>query len=153
MKAIIAGSRQITDYNFFVNLLVNMLNKNNISISEIISGTAAGADQMGEEFAKDYNISLKKFPADWNNLNVVPCVVGVNKGGVKYNKVAGHNRNQLMADYGDLLIAFHFDNSAGTKDMINRMIKLNKKVIIFQIDKSWNTIINYDHYSNDLFYK
>lgn len=146
MKTIIAGSRQVSDFIWFNNVLISVLHENNINLSEIVSGTAKGADQFGERFGAENNIPVKKFPADWNNLNVENCSIGTNTKGYKYNKVAGHQRNQKMADYSDLLIAFHYDNSTGTKDMINRMKKLKKPVIVIVIDKSWNAFINYDYY-------
>jgi len=57
-------------------------------------------------------------------------VVKENKYG-KYNALAGFNRNQQMAEYADVLIAIIKNNSSGTRDMIDRMNKLNKKVYVY----------------------
>lgn len=41
-----------------------------IDITEIVSGTARGIDRMGERYAKENNIPIKRFPAEcitfWN---------------------------------------------------------------------------------------
>ena len=55
------------------------------------------------ENAKDNNISLMCFPADWN----------------KYGKRAGYIRNEQMAKEADALIAFWDGKSKGTKHMID----------------------------------
>ena len=74
---------------------------------EIVSGHAAGADALGEKFAKKNNIKLTVFPADWK----------------KYGKSAGPIRNSQMAKYASdgigILIAFWNEKSKGTQHMIN----------------------------------
>jgi hypothetical protein len=69
---------------------------------EIVSGGAKGADSLGAKFASTYGLQLKKFPADWK----------------QNGKSAGYVRNVVMADYGDILIAFWDGKSKGTKHMI-----------------------------------
>lgn len=98
-KVIIAGSRSFKDYNF----LKESVNKLNLNITEIISGCALGADRLGEMYALINKIPVKKFPADWN----------------KFGKAAGSIRNEEMAKYGEILIAFCINNSSGTLNMIN----------------------------------
>lgn len=101
MKAIIAGSRNFFDYD----LLSQKLNPfiDHLEDVEIVSGTAAGADRLGERYAKEKGLKLKQFPADWN----------------KYGKRAGYLRNVQMAEYADCLFAFWDGVSRGTKHMIN----------------------------------
>lgn len=44
------------------------------SLTEIVSGTANGADKLGERYAKEYGYLLKQFPAEWarcGNLLVI----------------------------------------------------------------------------------
>ncbi len=69
---------------------------------EVISGTASGADTLGERYAKENGYKLTRFPADWN----------------KHGKKAGYIRNCEMADYAEALIAFWDGESKGTKNMI-----------------------------------
>ena len=112
-KIIIAGSRDFNDYEFLKKKLVNLRDLF-IDDDVIISGHARGADALGERFAKEYNIPLKLFPADWN----------------KYGKSAGYIRNKEMADNADVLVAFWDGKSRGTKNMINIAIDKGLEVHI-----------------------
>ena len=76
---------------------------NLFGISEIVSGTARGADSLGERYARAHNIPVKRFPAQWNT----------------YGKSAGYRRNIEMAIYADACICFQVNNSRGTEHMIN----------------------------------
>jgi len=120
MKLIIAGSRNFNDYN----LLKNEINNLKYNITEIVSGTAKGADTMGEKYATEYNIKLTKFPAEWNT----------------YGKKAGMIRNKVMGDYSDVCIAFWDSYSKGTKQMIDYMKKLKKPCIVVK----YNDLDNLD---------
>ena len=109
-RIIVAGSRTFNDYKKVVSALSLYL-KQNERIT-IISGGAAGADQLGEQFAKENNILLKKFPAQWN----------------LYGKRAGYLRNLEMMNFalqGDkaILVAFWDGKSKGTKHMIDSATK------------------------------
>lgn len=101
MKLLIAGSR---DFNNFPLLEENVKfftkNFDNSEI-EIVSGNAKGADKLGEQYAKKYNIKIKLFPADWN----------------KFKKSAGMIRNREMGDYATHAILFWDGKSPGTKAM------------------------------------
>lgn len=82
-------------------------NRNDISEVVIISGTARGADRLGELYAERTNSKIKRFPADWDNLG----------------KRAGYVRNAEMAKYAakgiGVLVAFWDGKSKGTKHMID----------------------------------
>jgi len=112
MKLIVAGSREFNDYD----LLKKSIQENfqRCEVEEIVSGTARGADTLGEQFAKEYNIQVKKFPANWD----------------LYGKSAGYRRNVEMADYADALIAFWNGKSKGTGHMINIAKDKNLRVIV-----------------------
>lgn len=113
MKLIIAGTRTFDNYKL---LKESVLKNVNISdIEEIVSGTAKGADSLGELFAFENDIPVKRFPANWD----------------KYGKSAGYRRNVEMAEYGDTLIAFWDGVSKGTLHMIN--IAKNKNLKVFVI--------------------
>ena len=130
MKCIIAGSRNITDRTL-IDKAINASGWVN-EIDEVVSGKASGVDTLGEMWADTHNITIKSFPADWKNIDVPIVVVKENKYG-KYNALAGFNRNQQMAEYADALIAIIKNNSSGTRDMIERMNKLNKKVYVLEV--------------------
>jgi hypothetical protein len=115
-KVIIAGSRDFNDYERLCEVCNTLLAVE--SDIEIVSGTCKGADQLGERYAIEHNLPVKKFPADWN----------------KYKRAAGYRRNTQMAEYGDYLIAFWDGLSKGTQMMINIAKKkgLKVKVVIYR---------------------
>lgn len=101
MKVIIAGSRGITDGRLIERAII----ESGFDITEIVSGTARGVDQLGETWAIMAGRTIKRFPANWD----------------KYGKSAGYKRNQQMAEYADALIAIWDGQSRGTKHMIDIM--------------------------------
>lgn len=116
IKVIIAGTRDFNDYAFLkrnLDYFLQGINPNNEEI-EIVSGNARGADKLGERYAKEHNLPVKLFPANWD----------------KYGKRAGYLRNQEMANYSDMLIAFWDEKSKGTKHMIDIAKKQGLTVIV-----------------------
>ncbi len=101
-KIIVAGGRHFEDY-FMVQLALERVAA---ASDEIVSGGANGADALGERYAKEQNHPLKIFNADWE----------------KHGKSAGPIRNQQMAVYADILVAFWDGKSKGTRDMINKAL-------------------------------
>lgn len=79
VKVIIAGSRTITDYG----TVVGAVEDSGFEITEVVSGTAKGVDQLGERYAMDECIPIKKFKPQW----------------AKYKKTAGFIRNEKMVNY------------------------------------------------------
>ena len=112
MKVIIAGSRNFNDYKFLCEKCDKILS--NQKDIEIVSGTANGADKLGETYATERGYKITRFPADWN----------------KYGKAAGYMRNIQMAEYGDALIVFWDGKSKGTKHMIDLAKQYGLKVRI-----------------------
>jgi len=101
MKVIIAGGRNFNDYDKLRESCDNILiNQEEV---EVVSGTASGADTLGERYAQEKGYKIEKFTAQWD----------------LYGKSAGYKRNQQMADYADGLIAFWDGKSKGTKHMID----------------------------------
>jgi len=116
MKVIIAGGREFNDYELLSKKCDKVLKINNNLSSqkniEIVSGTARGTDRLGERYAVERGYPIKRFPANWD----------------KYGKSAGYRRNEEMAKYADVLIAFWDGESRGTKHMIDLAKKYNLKV-------------------------
>ena len=77
----------------------------------------AGADALGERYARDRGYALKVFPAEWK----------------KWGRAAGPIRNAQMADYADALIAFWDGESSGTRDMIRKAEEKGLKVYVQMI--------------------
>lgn len=101
MKVIIAGGRDFKDYDLLCRSADYYLSRQ--SEVEVVSGTAQGADKLGEKYANDRDFSIKRFPADWGT----------------HGKAGGYIRNEDMAIYADALIAFWNERSRGTKHMID----------------------------------
>ena len=95
---IIAGPR---DYEDYISVLV-AVRCAAFPISEVVSGVATGVDTLGERWAKDHGIPVRRFPADWN----------------KYGKGAGPKRNLEMAKYADGAIILWDGMTKGTGSML-----------------------------------
>lgn len=107
-RVIIAGSRSFKDYAVLQTACDNLLaKKKQTHHIVVVSGTAKGADTLGEQYASERGYTVERFPADWQ----------------RYGKAAGPVRNRRMADNADALIAFWDGHSTGTKDMIMKAKK------------------------------
>ena len=110
-KVIIAGGRDFKDYkllkekcDFYLSKAI--ADKDNIII---ISGTANGADKLGEQYAHERGFTVEHYPANWK----------------AYGKRAGFLRNEEMAEVSDAVIAFWDNKSKGTASMIDIAKKRN----------------------------
>jgi hypothetical protein len=117
MKVIIAGPRDYFVYGSVVDAVKKVTTSSGITISEIVSGGAKGVDSLGEQYAREHNIILKVFPADWDT----------------HGKSAGPKRNGQMAAYADVLIALWNYKSIGTKNMIDQAKAAGLRVFIYRI--------------------
>lgn len=111
MKIIIFGSRDITDYELLKRIMIesNAINK----VTEIVSGGARGADRLGERWAEEHKIPIKRFIPDWKTLG----------------RKAGILRNEDMGRYADGGVGL-WNGSPGTKHMINFLKSLGKHVYV-----------------------
>ena len=120
-RVIIAGTRTFSDYELLRTTCNNLLSEKQWTHTVVvISGTARGADQMGERYARERGFQLRRFPADWE----------------QYGKSAGHIRNAMMADNADALIAFWDGESKGTKNMIDNARRKGLAVRVIQYQKT-----------------
>lgn len=115
MKVVIFGSRQFTNYKVLCTFIsyLQTISEPFYPITEIVSGRAKGADQLGERWATDNNVPVKIFIPDWAG----------------FGKKAGILRNIEMADYCDAAIGFDME-TPGTTHMINYLRKIGKKLAI-----------------------
>lgn len=125
MKLIIAGSRNIKDYLLLLKAIKNSKYEN---ITEVVSGCATGADELGEIWALQNNIHIEKMPAEWNI----------------YGKSAGPRRNAKMGEYADAAIVLWDGVSKGSRHMIEVMNRLNKPVYIqMTLDSNMKNITDF----------
>jgi hypothetical protein len=114
VRTIIAGSRCFTLYSS----VDDAVKASGFKISEVVSGTAPGIDTLGEEWAEQNGVMLRRFPANWTD----------------FGKRAGTMRNEKMGDYAQALIAVWDGESPGTRHMIGyaRMRRLYVYVHLIQ---------------------
>ena len=112
MKTIVAGTRAFDNWALMQKTLDTIE-----GITEIVSGRAKGADQMGEWYAKIKDLPVKMFPAKWE----------------LYGKAAGPIRNRKMAENASALIAVWDGASRGTKNMIETAQKRGLLVYVKRI--------------------
>ena len=161
LRIVIAGSRYFNNFELLEESMIKTLfalNRKNPQLNiltinqkehtykinceniEIISGMAKGADTLGVKFAEKYNLVLKEFPAEWDNLSANPCKIVENSHG-KYNALAGHNRNRKMAEYASsdesfgVLTLFWDGQSKGSMNMKNQAIIFGLEIHEFIINK------------------
>ena len=69
LKVIIAGSREFRDYEQLAERCDHYLSREvgNRPI-QIVSGTARGADRLGERYARERGFKLAQFPAQWDKF-------------------------------------------------------------------------------------
>ena len=117
MRLIVAGGRDFKDYKLLKETLDNFQQEYG-KITEVISGTAIGVDKLGEQYANENNIPIKRFVPDWKGLG----------------KKAGFVRNRQMGDYvrehNGMLVAFWDKQSKGTKGMINYAKRIGLKCVV-----------------------
>ena len=112
MRTIIAGSRSITDPAW----LDRALAKCGWTPTVVLSGTAPGADRLGERWANYNYVPIERYPADWNT----------------HGKAAGYRRNTQMAEKAEALIALWDNVSPGTQHMIAIATRLGLRLHVEQ---------------------
>jgi hypothetical protein len=113
--SIIAGSRTFTDYSFLCQVLATERNR----ITQVLTGGARGAEQLGYRWAWKHTVHHQLFRADWE----------------RFGKVAGVRRNHQLAQAGDVLIVFGNTTSPGTAHLIQCMRHRGKPVVVIGGDK------------------
>jgi len=113
LRVIIAGGRDIHDYN----LVKEAIAECQFPIATVVSGGAKGVDAMGEQYAEEMNLKLNIYPADWET----------------HGRAAGPIRNRKMAENADALIAIWDGKSRGTKNMIETAQKKGLLVYVKEV--------------------
>lgn len=107
---IIAGSRDITD----PDIVKQAIDESGFNIDVDISGTANGVDTIGEQWALDNNVPIRRFHPQWDH----------------FGKKAGILRNNDMGEFCTHGIVLIKNNSVGSTQMAKRLQALNKPVYI-----------------------
>lgn len=127
MRIIIAGGRDFTDYPLLREKCDRILSHASQSQKIIVvSGTARGADSLGERYAREREYRIEQYPADWKT----------------HGKSAGYIRNCQMAKVGNALIAFWDGQSRGTKNMIEIAQQNGLQVHVIHYSPRVNSLSN-----------
>ena len=99
-RLVVAGSRGFDSYErLSAELDKYLAGRSNVTI---ISGTARGADRLGEKYAQAHGYKLEQVPAQW----------------AKYHQGAGPIRNKQMVKTADAVLVFWDNESSGTRNII-----------------------------------
>jgi|TARA_R110000744_G_scaffold246787_3_gene363200 hypothetical protein len=106
MRILIAGGRNFTDKQFLEEYMSKYLSE----VTVVISGTAKGADRLGEKWAQANDVAVERYPAQWS----------------RYGGAAGPIRNQEMLDKGkpDLVVVFKGGKGSAHMASIARKAKV-----------------------------
>lgn len=111
MKVAVIGSRGFTDYLLLKN------NLDRFEITLLISGGAAGADKMAEDYARANDIATQIILPEYN----------------LYGRKAPIVRNTEIVKNADYIIAFWDGKSKGTANSISIAKKMGKHCEIIKI--------------------
>jgi len=122
MRTIIAGSRSCGN----IIQVAAAVKQSGFIITSVVSGTAPGADRLGELWANLNSIPITRFPADWD----------------KFKKAAGYIRNEEMANNADQVIVLWDGVSPGSKHMIDIATRKGLAVSVYNFkptekEKEW----------------
>ena len=124
----VAGGRQFSDEAYLADViersladyapaeLLRGITPEGYGPLQIVSGGAAGADRLGEQWAAARGVPVQQYPAQWDVLDAPGAVVKTRSDGVRYNARAGFDRNVLMARNADAVLVM--PGGKGTDHMV-----------------------------------
>lgn len=122
MKLIVAGGR---DYNVTgddVDILERVVKE--LGVTEIVEGDSGNVDLFAMFWAQDKGIRVRPFAPDYATYG---------------SKRAPHVRNEEMAKYGDVLLAY--PGQGGTRSMIDKARRHKRPVILVCKDSSGKSML------------
>lgn len=120
LRIAVAGNRSYENYDLIAEQLdhyVNLFRVMDPAI-EIITGGARGVDRSVMEYADRHKIPQQTIRPDYGKFPP---------------KVAPVLRNTTIAEISDIALFFWDGKSKGTKDTINKVLKLGKHAIVIPI--------------------
>lgn len=119
MRTIIAGSRTVLDYRRMSTAMIEAADaiEGSIIPTVVLCGMAIGADMLGYDWAKNRNLVIERYPADWR----------------KHGKAAGFVRNEIMVEHADALVALWDGKSRGTQHVIGQAERRGLRVYIYEV--------------------
>lgn len=127
-RLVVAGGRQFSDEAYLADAierslgdyapaeLLRSITPEGYGHLQIVSGAAAGADRLGEQWAAARGVPVQQYPARWDALDTPGAVVRTARDGRQYNARAGFDRNVLMAQNADAVLVM--PGGKGTDHMV-----------------------------------
>ncbi|MBO6027131.1 MAG: DUF2493 domain-containing protein [Bacteroidales bacterium] len=115
MRLAIVGSREFENCELLCTEVAKIRQEQTIEL--IVSGGAKGADTLAKRYAALNQIPLMEFKPDYK----------------QFGRNAPVQRNALIVENADWVLAFVAPTSRGTWDTIRKAEKMLKKVIIVKI--------------------
>ena len=115
MKLAIVGSREFENYDLLCAEVAKIQKTQKIDL--IVSGGAKGADTLAKKFAALNNIPLMEFLPDYD----------------RYGRGALLQRNTLIVENANMVLAFVTTSSKVTWDTIRKAQRMMKRVIIVKV--------------------
>lgn len=115
MRLAIVGSRTFENYDLVCAEVAKIQETQKIDL--IVSGGAKGADTLAKKFAARNHIPLMEFCPDYE----------------RYGRYAPLQRNTLIVEHSDWVLAFVAATSKGTWDTIRKAQRMKKRVIIVNV--------------------
>ena len=110
MKVAVIGSRDLSEIDIEKYIPDD--------VSEIVSGGARGIDTLAKEYAMKKKILYTEFLPQYS----------------RYGRAAPIRRNQEIAEYADMAIAFWNGESKGTEYAIRLFQRLGKRVTVIRVE-------------------
>lgn len=110
-KILVCGGRNFDDYQLLDAALCEL--DNSVRIGAIVHGGAAGADSLAGKWAKEHNIPVIVYKANWK----------------KHGRSAGPRRNQQMLDEEEPYLVLAFPGGLGTAHMVSIAEKAGVRVV------------------------
>ena len=114
MRLLVSGGREFDDVEFIVTHLTRLHKAR--SITELVHGAARGVDTICAMWAEEVGVTPIPVPAEWRD------------DGGRFDRGAGHERNQRMLDEYHPDALFAFPGGGGTADMVERAEKVLPEV-------------------------
>ena len=115
MRLAIVGSREFGDYDLLCAEVAKIQQTQTIDL--VVSGGAQGADTLAKKFAAKNRIPLMEFLPDYS----------------RYGRGAPLQRNSLIVNNAEWVLAFVTVTSKGTWDTIRKAERAKKKVTIVKV--------------------
>ena len=131
MKIAVVGSREYENKTKIKEFVLTLKKKFGERLEIVSGGQIKGADGIAKKEALEYEIDYKEFAPAHYKYNI-HCALPRKFYGAAYSTGHYHIRNDQLAKYSDMIIAFIPEGveSNGTKDTLKRGKKYGKKTIV-----------------------